>query len=1049
MKLDDAGAAFFVEGVADEEEHASMPPELATSPLPNTYFPPHWESREDGKASKSANRSLMEAFNKEDVDHDTSSRVLIDEPQLEMGQEALEDAATCQPEPSNATKEDTNISIQTDSTNNVKKKLNYKKRKRRSMNKKHTRSNSKSSMKDITLESEDVDVFETGEINEPKQSGAHSSDDIFDMDDVNDDNVIEMSSTPTATHHDVLDIKMEDLTTMKPAIELTSTSVPTTPVTANCPSIKNDNSSSFLSSRLPDQDQLDSMLAKQEQDASDESDGGNRNIPSSRNAHVDYFSEPENITSPMGSRPGSPIMSDSELMSESSGLRKKRENEGKERGEQKWEWGQLPSTTTTPAQEKVVKICDEPDSSTKTEEIETETIEEDSGWKFLWFRSRSESSNKRTKKEDNIKNDEGKDDQTQTGVTLESLQTEEEIQKYIGSHFHSNSKSTPITTGRVNSYSQLDSDNESGNGPSLPMSPHSVEGTNQYYQNEFNAQPYRLLKDIDISFCGAPKEGEEFSPKLFELQKVPFDDFTMLFKIGNNPFENQNLVVRIGDQYYDWKAACPIILSVILYGRTFPNEISTDTGKCIWSSQKKQTSFQVGDASAQTAESGENQQDKASSWWPFGSKAGAEDSLKPEIQGDGSSNDDIAEAVATAFGATEVIKNEVQPASDSKMENEQEGLLQEDDEEVLQEVLPVMTNDDQVDNVSHPQASEHAIIELESETNLTCESIKTDNSTSIDIELENNTPTNQDISIDIEKASMYVQEGESLPKTPTRISRSEANISSSSETSQIDDILKSENIFGKFKKTLRLSSDLIKALNLRPGSNEVQFSVTTAYQGTTKCRCHLYLWKSTDKIVISDIDGTITKSDVLGHILPIIGKDWAQSGVASLFTKIVNNGYHIAYLSARSIGHAAVTKDYLKSVNQGDMILPDGPLLLNPTSLVSALHREVIIKKPEEFKIACLRDIQKLFPENPFYCGYGNRTNVSIVLNPTGCNYLNHVMISSIGNSKFLNMILGCFCIPSGRHSYIQDIYHQFKRRIAARTDSNISDIVSTQCNIY
>ena len=172
---------------------------------------------------------------------------------------------------------------------------------------------------------------------------------------------------------------------------------------------------------------------------------------------------------------------------------------------------------------------------------------------------------------------------------------------------------------------------------------------------------------------------------------------------------------------------------------------------------------------------------------------------------------------------------------------------------------------------------------------------------------------------------------------------------------------------------------LQKALNLRPGSNEIQFSVTTAYQGTTKCRCHLYLWKWTDKIVISDIDGTITKSDVLGHILPIIGKDWAQSGVASLFSKIVSNGYHIAYLSARSIGHAAVTKDYLKSVTQADMNLPDGPLLLNPTSLVSALHREVIIKKPEEFKIACLRDIQKLFPENPFYCGYGNRTNVSIL----------------------------------------------------------------------
>lgn len=54
--------------------------------------------------------------------------------------------------------------------------------------------------------------------------------------------------------------------------------------------------------------------------------------------------------------------------------------------------------------------------------------------------------------------------------------------------------------------------------------------------------------------------------------------------------------------------------------------------------------------------------------------------------------------------------------------------------------------------------------------------------------------------------------------------------------------------------------------------------------------------------MVSDIDGTITKSDVLGHILPIIGKDWAQGGVAQLFTKIKNNGYNFLYLSARAIG---------------------------------------------------------------------------------------------------------------------------------------------------
>ena len=48
-------------------------------------------------------------------------------------------------------------------------------------------------------------------------------------------------------------------------------------------------------------------------------------------------------------------------------------------------------------------------------------------------------------------------------------------------------------------------------------------------------------------------------------------------------------------------------------------------------------------------------------------------------------------------------------------------------------------------------------------------------------------------------------------------------------------------------------------------------------------RCHIYLWKNTDKVVISDIDGTITKSDVLGHILPVIGKIWTHSEEKGVF----------------------------------------------------------------------------------------------------------------------------------------------------------------------
>ncbi|NXH67040.1 LPIN3 phosphatase, partial [Hydrobates tethys] len=179
-----------------------------------------------------------------------------------------------------------------------------------------------------------------------------------------------------------------------------------------------------------------------------------------------------------------------------------------------------------------------------------------------------------------------------------------------------------------------------------------------------------------------------------------------------------------------------------------------------------------------------------------------------------------------------------------------------------------------------------------------------------------------------------------------------------------------------YKKSLRLSSEQIGRLKLQDGPNEVAFSVTTQYQGTCRCEATIYLWNWDDKVVISDIDGTITKSDALGHILPHLGKDWTHHGIAKLFHKIHLNGYKFLYCSARAIGMAHITKGYLKWVNEQGCALPKGPILLAPSSLFSALHREVIEKKPEVFKIACLMDIQNLFAMKlPFYAAFGNRAN--------------------------------------------------------------------------
>ncbi|XP_060025939.1 phosphatidate phosphatase LPIN1 isoform X5 [Lagenorhynchus albirostris] len=89
-----------------------------------------------------------------------------------------------------------------------------------------------------------------------------------------------------------------------------------------------------------------------------------------------------------------------------------------------------------------------------------------------------------------------------------------------------------------------------------------------------------------------------------------------------------------------------------------------------------------------------------------------------------------------------------------------------------------------------------------------------------------------------------------------------------------------------YKKTLRLTSEQLKSLKLKNGPNDVVFSVTTQYQGTCRCEGTIYLWNWDDKVIISDIDGTITRSDTLGHILPTLGKDWTHQGIAKLYHKV-------------------------------------------------------------------------------------------------------------------------------------------------------------------
>ncbi|KAF3925370.1 Lipin-3 [Dactylellina cionopaga] len=238
-----------------------------------------------------------------------------------------------------------------------------------------------------------------------------------------------------------------------------------------------------------------------------------------------------------------------------------------------------------------------------------------------------------------------------------------------------------------------------------------------------------------------------------------------------------------------------------------------------------------------------------------------------------------------------------------------------------------------------------------------------------------------------------------------------------------------------YAKTLRLTSAQLKSLNLKSGANTLSFSVNKAV-----CNANLYLWKSNVPIVISDIDGTITKSDALGHFYNMLGRDWTHLGVAKLFTDIAANGYNIIYLTSRSVGQADTTRNYLNGIVQDKYKLPKGPVIMSPDRTLAALRREVYLRKPEVFKMACLRDIVSLFGENknPFYAGFGNRLTDALSYRSVNIPSTRIYTIDSNGS-----VILDLLTLTTYKSSYVNmrdDVDHFFPPVTSLTADESYTD---------
>lgn len=119
-------------------------------------------------------------------------------------------------------------------------------------------------------------------------------------------------------------------------------------------------------------------------------------------------------------------------------------------------------------------------------------------------------------------------------------------------------------------------DAESGNGPSLPQSPNSVEGAiggpksldSDLDESSKNLEPWRSL-DVSFSLCGRLLElgsDQELTDDYFQRNALRYEDICSDPKIYDNP----NLVVKINSKLYSWPTACAVVMTYAAFHKHLP-----------------------------------------------------------------------------------------------------------------------------------------------------------------------------------------------------------------------------------------------------------------------------------------------------------------------------------------------------------------------------------------------------------------------------------------------------------------------------------------------
>jgi phosphatidate phosphatase PAH1 len=162
---------------------------------------------------------------------------------------------------------------------------------------------------------------------------------------------------------------------------------------------------------------------------------------------------------------------------------------------------------------------------------------------------------------------------------------------------------------------------------------------------------------------------------------------------------------------------------------------------------------------------------------------------------------------------------------------------------------------------------------------------------------------------------------------------------------------------------------------LKSGRNLIRYTLVSENGvAIASTEANIYLWSALDSVIVSDIDGTVTKDNVGGVVDTLVQEKFAHihSGICKFYQQlttispvedmnVLNSSddgkgqVRFMYLSSRPISIVNQTRKLLVSVSQicdanECHNLPPGPVMCNVVPLTSVLYSELVSKNVHMFK---------------------------------------------------------------------------------------------------